>query len=476
MTTIPTTRTARRITVLPDAVTTLADAVERTDTAALTVTPLGPLGPLAPLDPHPSAAARGFEYDVAIVGLGYVGLPTALAYHHAGSSVLALDISEQRLATIRSRNADLLEDDRVRLEAAFTSDDFLVTADPTMLARAAAVIVCVPTPVDDHLVPDLRILASASAMVVANAAAGQLLMLTSTTYVGCTDDMLVRPLAARGMVAGRDVFVAFSPERIDPGNASVAHEDVPRVLGAATEACAEVADDLLGRYARVHRVPSLAAAEMTKLLENTFRAVNIALANEFSDICRTMGIDVADVVDAAATKPYGFMAFMPGPGVGGHCIPCDPHYLLWQLRATRQQAPMITQAMTEIASRPRRVVDRVREVLSDRGRGLRGTRVLVVGVAYKRDVADLRESPALEVLAGLRDAGAVIGYADHRFPTLRLPDGEVLSDVVDERSFGADVVLLHTRHSDADLSWIEPGQTLVDTTYRGVDLPGRVVL
>ncbi|KQO60278.1 UDP-glucose 6-dehydrogenase [Curtobacterium sp. Leaf261] len=413
---------------------------------------------------------------MAIVGLGYVGLPTALAYHHAGSSVLALDISATRIATIRARGADLLEDDRARLEEAFRSDGFAITADASMLARAAAVIVCVPTPVDAHLVPDLTILASASAMVVENAAPGQLLMLTSTTYVGCTEDMLVHPLADRGMIAGLDVFVAFSPERIDPGNASVAHEDVPRVLGAATEACAEVADELLGRYARVHRVPSLAAAEMTKLLENTFRAVNIALANEFSDICRTMDIDVADVIDAAATKPYGFMAFLPGPGVGGHCIPCDPHYLLWQLRAKRQQAPLITRAMAEIASRPQRVVDRTRDVLSDLGRGLRGTRVLVVGVAYKRDVADLRESPALEILAGLRDAGAVIGYADHHFPSLRLPDGEVLADVVDERAFGADVVLLHTRHSDADLGWIGADQTVIDTTYRGVDLVDRVLL
>lgn len=424
----------------------------------------------------PRVPARGFEFDVAIVGLGYVGLPTALAYHHSGSAVLGLDVSQQRLETIRSRGADLLDDDRIRLESAFLADDFVLTADPAMLARAAAVIVCVPTPVDEHLTPDLGILRAAAAMVVEHAAPGQLLMLTSTTYVGCTEDLLVRPLVDRGLFPGRDVFVAFSPERIDPGNATVAHEDVPRVLGTATDACAEVADDLLGRYAPVHRVPSLAAAEMTKLLENTFRAVNIALANEFSDICRGMDIDVADVIDAAATKPYGFMAFLPGPGVGGHCIPCDPHYLLWQLRAKRQAAPMITQAMAEIANRPNRVVDRTREVLSDRGRGLRGARVLVVGVAYKRDVSDLRESPALEILEGLAAAGAEVGYADHRFGSLRLHDGTVLDDVADESAWQADVVLLHTRHSDADLSWITDDQVVIDTTYRGADIVDRVVL
>lgn len=436
-----------------------------------------PTSPDVTAVPHtPSAPSRGFEFDVAIVGLGYVGLPTALAYHHSGTSVLGLDVSAARLETIRSRGADLLDDDRVRLETAFLSDDFVLTDDPSMLARAASVIVCVPTPVDQYLTPDLTILRSAAAMVVEHAAPGQLLMLTSTTYVGCTDDLLVRPLADRGMLPGRDVFVAFSPERIDPGNATVSHEDVPRVLGAATPQCADVADELLARYARVHRVPSLAAAEMTKLLENTFRAVNIALANEFADICRTMDIDVADVVDAAATKPYGFMAFMPGPGVGGHCIPCDPHYLLWQLKAKRQNAPMITQAMTEIASRPHRVVDRTRDVLSDLGQGLRGSRVLVVGVAYKRDVADLRESPALEIIEELQHAGAEVGYADHRFPSLRLPDGTVLDDVTDEGAFGADIVLLHTRHTDADLSWITSEQTVIDTTYRGTDIVDRVVL
>jgi UDP-N-acetyl-D-glucosamine dehydrogenase len=457
-----------------------SDALSTRTVPAAPTTPVVPTSPdvsvSLPSDAAPHTGTRGFEFDVAIVGLGYVGLPTALAYHHSGTSVIGLDVSRRRLEAIRSRGADLLEDDRVRLESAFLADDFVLTDDPSMISRAAAVIVCVPTPVDEYLVPDLTILRGAAATVVEHAVPGQLLMLTSTTYVGCTDDLLVQPLTERGLLPGRDVFVAFSPERIDPGNASVAHEDVPRVLGAATPACADVAAEMLGTYARVHRVPSLAAAEMTKLLENTFRAVNIALANEFSDICRTMGIDVADVVDAAATKPYGFMAFMPGPGVGGHCIPCDPHYLLWQLKAERQAAPMITQAMTEIAARPGRVVDRTRAVLSDAGRGLRGARVLVVGIAYKRDVADLRESPALEVLQGLIAAGAEVGFADHRFDSVRLHDGIVLDDVVDEAAFGADVVLLHTRHSDADLSWITSDQIVIDTTYRATDLAGRVVL
>jgi len=427
---------------------------------------------------RPAADALGlFDFDVAIVGLGYVGLPTALAYHAAGARVLALDVSAARLRTIRDERADLLPTDRVRLRTALEDPGFALTGDASLLRSAAAVVVCVPTPVDAHLVPDLRILAGACETVVAHAVPGQLVMLTSTTYVGCTRDLLLGPLVARGLVPGESVHVAFSPERIDPGNAGVAHDDVPRVVGGATEACEVRAAALLLRYAAsVHRVQGLEAAEMTKLLENTFRAVNIALANEFADICRALGIPVADVIDAASTKPYGFMRFLPGPGVGGHCIPCDPHYLLWQLRAMRVPAPVITQAMAEIASRPRRVVDRARDVLSDLGRGLSGTRVLVVGVAYKPDVADLRESPALEILDALVEAGASVGFTDPHVDELRLPSGRVLGAVDDPDAFDAGLVILHTVHRDSDLSWIGDDRLVLDATYRATGVSRLAVL
>ena len=416
-------------------------------------------------------------FDVAIVGLGYVGLPTALAYHHAGARVLALDISSARLSAIRADRADLLESDHRRLAAALGDPTFRLSDDPALLRRAGAVIICVPTPVDEHLMPDLALLRGACQTVVENATAGQLVMLTSTTYVGCTDDLLVQPLIERGLVPGRTVYVAFSAERIDPGNDSVGHEDVPRVVGGATPACEVRAAALLARYAAsVHRVHSLATAEMTKLLENTFRDVNIALANEFADICRALDISVTDVIDAASTKPYGFMRFLPGPGVGGHCIPCDPHYLLWQLRGIHVNAPMITQAMTEIAGRPGKVVDRAREVLSDAGRGLAGTRVLVVGIAYKPDVSDLRESPAIEILAGLRAAGADGGSVDELCPSVGLAGGARLEHVDDPAAFGASLVILHTRHSAADLSWITDEHLVLDASYREVSLANRVVL
>lgn len=434
--------------------------------------------PIAPALPSvPTASPFDFDFDVAIVGLGYVGLPTALAYHASGARVLALDASEPRLTAIRSGRADLVPSDRVRLAEALGDEGFTLTVDAAGLHRSAAVIVCVPTPVDVHLVPDLTILRRACETVVAHAVPGQVILLTSTTYVGCTADLLVAPLAERRLDAGRNISVAFSAERINPGTELVAHDDVPRVVGGATPTCAERAAEVLARYAAsVHVVHSLGAAEMTKLLENTFRAVNIALANEFADICRALDIAVTDVIDAAATKPYGFMPFLPGPGVGGHCIPCDPHYLLWQLRGMRIQAPMITQAMTEIAGRPRRVVDRAREVLSDAGAGLAGTRVLVVGVAYKPDVADLRESPALEIIEALQHAGAEVGYLDPLFDEVVLPDGHRMTGIVDPVAFAPSLVLLHTRHRALDLSWIGDHVPVLDGSYRETSLAHRIAL
>ena len=407
-----------------------------------------------------------FDFDVAIVGLGYVGLPTAISYHAGGSRVLGLDASEARLATIIRGGADLLDRDQSRLSMALKTERLLLTSQPHSLARAAAVVICVPTPVDNYLTPDLRMLEAACATVVANAVPGQLLLLTSTTYVGCTEDLLVGPLRDRGFEIGEDIFVAFSAERIDPGNDAVDQEAIPRVVGGATQQCGVKADMLLRRYANeVHHVDSLAAAEMTKLLENTFRAVNIALANEFADICAHLGIPVNDVIDAAATKPYGFMAFRPGPGVGGHCIPCDPHYLLWQLRRERVSAPIIERTMAEIANRPGRVVDTARALLSESGVPLSRARILVVGISYKADVADLRESPALEILSTFARAGAHVGFVDSHFDQVTLESGEIVPATRRPEFFQPDLVLIHTRHTDADLDWIQASHLVLDPRF-----------
>jgi UDP-N-acetyl-D-glucosamine dehydrogenase len=432
---------------------------------------------LLPDLPNIGVQGSRFDFDVAIVGLGYVGLPTALSFHAVGRRVLGVDVSAARLSAIGEERVDLLDTDRDRLGLALNDDGFTLTADPARLSEAATVIVCVPTPIDAQLVPDLSLLAGACRAVVAQAVTGQMLILTSTTYVGCTRDMLVEPLAARGLIAGGDVYVAFSPERIDPGNDRHAHEDVPRVVGGATPECTARASATVAAYARhVYEVSSAEAAEMTKLLENTFRAVNIAMVNEFADACRQLGLDVMEVIAAASTKPYGFMRFTPGPGVGGHCIPCDPHYLLWQLRKHRLSTPVIEQAMVGIAARPGRVVNRAREVLSLARIPLTGARVLLVGVAYKADVQDLRESPALEIAEGLRAAGAVVGYHDPLIPTMRLSGGDVLVSVVDPHDFRADLVLIHTLHTGIDRSWLDSAPLILDTTYAFPDSPRRVCL
>jgi len=412
----------------------------------------------------------GFEFDVAVVGLGYVGLPTAISYHSAGCAVLGLDLSESRLSTITSGAADLQRRDQERLTAAMATDRLALTSRPRSLSRAAAIVICVPTPVDEYLSPDLRMLASACETVVAGAVAGQLIMLTSTTYVGCTEDFLVKPLQERGFTVGEDIFVAFSAERIDPGPSAVAQELVPRVVGGATPRCESIADHLLRRYApEVHHVGSLAAAEMTKLLENTFRAVNIALANEFADICEHLGIPVNDVIDAASTKPYGFMAFRPGPGVGGHCIPCDPHYLLWQLRKERVSAPLIERSMAEIAGRPGRIVEHARVALADQGLPLSRARILVVGVSYKPDVADLRESPALEIMSALARAGAQVGFVDDHFESVTLESGDLVPATKAPDQFEADLVFIHTRHTGVKLDWITRDHIVLDPRHPEIE-------
>jgi len=400
---------------------------------------------------------------IAVVGLGYVGLPTALAFAEMGAEIIGCDLSEDRLANIKTGDVDMLPWDRTRLLRQL--DSFKLTTEPSAIGVADAVVVCVPTPVDPHQSPDLRALTAACANVVRYATKGQLLVLTSTTYVGCTHEMLVEPLQAAGFTVGKDIFVAFSPERIDPGVKDHAPERTPRVVGGVTPACTARAAALLRHTASsVHTVSSPESAEMTKLVENSFRAVNIALANEFSEVARELSVDVMEVIDAAATKPYGFMPFYPGPGVGGHCIPCDPHYLLWQLRARRFDSPLMRTAMTCIAARPRDVVSRAREMLAERGKPTQGARVLVVGVTYKPGVADLRESPALAIIDDLTAAGAVVSFTDPLVPMLRTPRAGTLTNHRSPEHDEWDLVLVH--HWAEELTdWVSAQPVVLDTTF-----------
>lgn len=413
---------------------------------------------------------------VGVIGLGYVGLPTALSLAESGVAVLGCDISEERLAAIKSQQVDLLDADRLRLAKFLGSDRLAITTETASLSAVDTVLICVPTPVDAHLVPDLTALTGACATVVGAARAGQTIVLTSTTYVGCTQDLLVEPLHRRGLVVGQDVYVAFSPERIDPGVAAHAPERTPRVVGGVTAECTSRAAETLARTApAVHPVSSPEAAELTKLLENTFRAVNIALANEFSGIARRFGVDALEVVGAAATKPYGFMPFYPGPGVGGHCIPCDPHYLLWQLKANRMASPVTEAAMASIAARPGSVVARAQEVLAETGRALAGARILIVGVSYKPGVTDVRESPALEIIDELSHRGADVAFTDELVDTVRTSAG-LLSSEIDPACGDWDLVIAHTLHPGVDHGWLADTSLVLDTTYRLAHLRNRCVL
>jgi UDP-N-acetyl-D-glucosamine dehydrogenase len=404
---------------------------------------------------------------VAVVGMGYVGLPTALSLADHRIKVIGYDISEDRLANIKSGRVDLLTRDHQRLGNHLRTDTLRLTTEPHALAEADAIIIAVPTPIDTHQSPDLRALRGACADVVEHAQKGQTIVVTSTTYVGCTRDFIVMPLAERGLVAGSDVFVAFAPERIDPGVKSHAPDSTPRVVGGVTRECTRRACQMLIHTASsLHTVSSPEAAEMTKLLENTYRAVNIALVNEFADAAAELGVDVVEVIQAAATKPYGFTPFYPGPGVGGHCIPCDTHYLLWQLRERRFDAPVMRSAMAAIALRPREIVTQARTLLAENGCATNGASVLVVGVTYKPDVADVRESPALEIIDGLAAAGARVAFTDPHIESLTTPHTGQLFGQLTPAGGVWNLILIHTRHAGVDYGWINGHHTVLDTTYR----------
>lgn len=403
---------------------------------------------------------------VAVIGMGYVGLPTALSLHEAGYPVIGLDISEQRLDAIRAGDVDLLERDRPRLAAALHSGRVALTSHAGALRVADAVIIAVPTPVDDALQPDLRALRGACTTAVDAARDGQTLILTSTTSVGSTRELLVGPLEARGFEVGEDIHVAFAPERINPGDALWEQAAVPRVVGGVTEACTQAAVRVLGATApRLHVVSSPEAAEFCKLQENTFRAVNLAFANEMATAAAHYDLDPVEVVTAAATKPYGYLAHYPGAGIGGHCIPVDPYYLLAPLRAADVETPVVEQAMASVAGRPAAVAERALALCAEQGLEAHEAHVLVVGIAYKPGVADHRESPAVRIAERLLALGARVDYHDPLVPEVRL-GGELLAHVEAPEAADYDLVLIAVVHPGCPVAFLDDADHVLDATYR----------
>ena len=392
------------------------------------------------------------DSNVAVIGLGYVGLPLALAFSEAGLTVTGMDASPHRVEELRAGRSPIDDIDDARLKRGLARGFRIVTPDSAGLAEADAIFVCVPTPITRSKDPDLGPVLSAATTIRERLRAGQLVVLQSTTFPGTTEGPFREELERSGLMAGRDFDLAFAPERVNPGDPATATKSVPRLVGGTTPAATERAAALLRHVNdQVVSLSSPAAAELAKLLENVFRNVNIALVNQLALLCERMDLDVWEVIDAAATKPFGFMRFTPGPGVGGHCIPVDPYYLAWRAREFDFVDRFVELAGDINLAMPRHVVDLVAEALNDRGRSLRGARVGVLGVAFKPNVRDPRNSPAADVMAGLRGRGAEVTFHDPHVDAFHDSD-EVASTSValDELLTGSDVVVVVTPHAAID--------------------------
>ena len=395
---------------------TTADATHRTDPAHLAVTADDP----ARFEQHPRVVAlREGALTVGVIGLGYVGLPLAVTAAQRGVGVVGFDVDATKVRAITDGHSHVEDVSDQELAAALAAGARFTT-DAAALRGADAIIIAVPSPLGRNRQPDTSYIEAAAATIAAVASPGQLISLESTTYPGTTEDHLVPAVAAAGLTLDEDVFVAYSPERVDPGN-TMGTGAIPKVVGGVTPLSGAVAAAVYGRLvAEVHPVSSARAAELTKLLENTYRAVNIAMVNELAQVADAFDIDVWEVIDAAATKPFGFQAFYPGPGVGGHCIPLDPQYLAWRARELRVATRFIDLAEDVNLHMPDYVVGRIAALLNRRGLPLQGARVLGVGAAYKRNVGDDRESPAIDVLRLLAARGVEVAVLDPHVPTDRL--------------------------------------------------------
>jgi UDP-N-acetyl-D-glucosamine dehydrogenase len=402
---------------------------------------------------------------LGVIGLGYVGLPLAVEAAEAGLHVIGFDTSETIVEGVeegRSHIPDLDDEQLSRLRRAGRLE---ATVDDARMAECDALSICVPTPLSKTRDPDISFILSATNAVAKSLRPGQLVVLESTTYPGTTRDVVLPALERNGMTVGEDFFLCFSPERVDPGNVVWKTRNTPKVIGGITEGCLEAGLALYGRFIdTLIPVSSTEAAELTKILENMFRAVNIGLVNETAIIADRLGVDIWEVIDAATTKPFGFMKFVPGPGLGGHCIPVDPQYLSWKMRTLDYRTRFIELASDVNSEMPRFVAGKVREALNLVMKPVNGSRVLVLGVAYKKDVDDVRESPAIDVMNLLEADGAHVSYHDPYVPTIREENREWISVPLDDGIAEADAVVILTDHSSFDYARIlQRSRVLVDT-------------
>lgn len=393
---------------------------------------------------------------IGVMGLGYVGLPLAVAFAKAGCRVIGFDVDKEKCKSLGEGTSYIPDIPSSVLKPLVEKGLFDASSDSLILGKVDVVVVCVPTPLGKSKDPDISFIVAASDVLASVLRKGQLIVLESTTYPGTTRELILPKLEATGLRAGRDFFLAFSPERIDPGNAHYGLENTPKIVSGLTPACLDIVKRFYGLIAKqVVPVSSLEAAEMSKLLENTFRMVNIALVNEVALMCNRLGLSVWEVIDAAATKPFGYMKFFPGPGIGGHCIPLDPHYLSWKLKELDFHSRFIDLAEDVNSFMPRYVVDRLTEALNARRKAVHGSRVLLLGVAYKKDISDVRESPALRISEELLRLGAQLSYSDPFVPSMRL-EGQTLKrkPLTTKTLSSQDAVVIITDHSVFDMSWV----------------------
>ncbi|HXE56800.1 MAG TPA: nucleotide sugar dehydrogenase [Gemmatimonadales bacterium] len=405
-----------------------------------------------------------------VIGLGYVGLPLAVELANAGYRVLGYDVNEQVVAGITAARSHIKDISDDQLAAVVRAGRLEATSDPSRLAEPDAISICVPTPLSKFKDPDVSYIVAATEAVKRTLRRGQAIILESTTYPGTTREIMLPALEGTGLAVGRDFFLAFSPERVDPGNPVYQTKNTPKVVGGITPECLRVAIALYQpAIDTLVPVSSTEAAELVKLLENTFRSVNIGLVNEMAIVCDKLGVDVWEVIEAAATKPFGFMKFLPGPGLGGHCIPIDPHYLAWKMRGLNYKTRFIDLAGEVNTEMPHFWVRKMAEALNAHCKAVRGSRILVLGVAYKRDIDDIRESPALDIIKLLEGQGAMVSYHDPHVPSFREDGHEYRSvPLTVEAVRAADGVMIVTDHRAVDYGMVKRHAKLVVDTRHAI--------